>query len=67
MKMTTMTITKLNYFDVIQKINTMLFREKKIMISLDSIDEVQNLYDDAKKEYKEWKTIYWWTVTSDDN
>ncbi|MFA5747660.1 MAG: hypothetical protein WC872_00940 [Candidatus Absconditabacterales bacterium] len=56
--MTTTTLTKENYFEVISKMNDLLFKKKKLMINIDSFDRIETLYKDAVDEYKKGKTIY---------
>ena len=50
--MTTLTVTKTNYAQLIDQINDMLFREKKIVVNIDTFDRIQKLYDNAKDEHK---------------
>jgi len=65
--MTTITVTKKNYSSVINKINDMLFSEKKLIVSIDNFERVQDLYDNAKNEYRRGETIYWWEIIINGN
>lgn len=67
-QMNTITVTKTNYFDVINLINNKLLQKQKIFVQVeaetkgDILQKIEKMYDGAMKEYKAGKTIYWGTV-----